>query len=404
MAYAELHCLTNFTFLEGASHGEDLVKRAHELGLNALAITDRNSLAGVVRAHRAANQLGLKIIIGSEIELENGRRFILLPRDRVAYGRLCRLLSIGRQRGEKGYCILKASDLMEWGQGSVCLIVPPDDLSKLNAKYLQKWQWFFGKNCYLIASHGFEGKDHARIADLAKLSQHSHIPMVASNNVLYHTPNERPVADIVCAIREHVTLEEAGRLLQKNAERHLKGERDMLALFNGYEEAVWRTVEIANKIQFSLDELRYEYPDEVANGIEPQDELKRLINQQIPIRYPKTHYPAGVPVKDMRLIEHELKVVEELSYAPYFLTVYDIVRFARSQGILCQGRGSAANSILCYILGITSVSPDRMDMVFERFVSSARNEPPDIDVDFEHERREEVIQYIYQNMADTARG
>ena len=220
--------------------------------------------------------------------------------------------------------------------------------------------------------------------------------LVASNHALMDVPDNRKVADILTCIREHCTIEQAGRRLQKNAERHLKGTTEMLELFAGYEAAVRESQKISRRINFCLSELKYEYPDEVSNGQDPQTELERLVTHRLPVRYPPHLFPLGVPEKVTELIQRELAVIKELKYAPYFLTIYDIVQFATEQRILCQGRGSAANSVVCYILGITSVSPDRLDMVFERFISAARNEPPDIDVDFEHERREEVIQYIYE--------
>ncbi|MGI9481970.1 MAG: error-prone DNA polymerase [Hyphomicrobiales bacterium] len=391
MAYAELHIRTNFTFLEGASHPEEYVRRAKELGLEAIAITDRNSLAGVVRAHGEAREAGIRTITGAQLDLADGQSLIALPRNRAAYGRLSRLITIGRRRVEKGSCELHRQDVRELGHGMIFIALPPDAPGKVFARQLEAWAADFPGHIYCAASHLYRGNDTVRIACLEEIAAKAKAPLVASNDVLMHVPRRRVLADILTCIREGCTIDKAGRRTQKNAERHLKSSGDMLALFNDHEEAVERTVEIARRINFSLDELKYEYPDEVSDGRNPQDELERLTTIGL-----KRRYRQGAPEKVREAAQRELSIIAELSYAPYFLSVYDIVRFARSQGILCQGRGSAANSMVCYALGITAIGPERMDMVFERFVSAARNEPPDIDVDFEHERREEVIQYIYE--------
>ncbi|MCR9214260.1 MAG: error-prone DNA polymerase [Proteobacteria bacterium] len=394
--FAELHVTTNFTFLEGGSHPEDYVRRAKELDLEAIAVTDRNSLAGVVRAYAEAQKIGQRIIIGAELQLADGQGLIALPTDRAAYGRLCRLISLGRQRAEKGQCLIHAEDVLEWREGMIFILLAPQTLDPIFERQVHFWASQLGADFYLAAENLLQGHDDLRLARLQEIAFNHKVRLVATNHALMHVPENRKVADILTCIREHCTVEEAGTRLQKNAERHLKGLEDMRELFAGYEEAVERSQEISRRINFCLSELKYEYPDEVSNGQDPQEELEKLVTRCLPERYPANLFPYGVPEKVQALIQHELVTIRELNYAPYFLTIYDIVKFAKEQQILCQGRGSAANSVICYILGITSVSPERLDMVFERFISTERNEPPDIDVDFEHERREEVIQYIYE--------
>ncbi|WP_288902925.1 error-prone DNA polymerase [uncultured Sneathiella sp.] len=396
LRFAELHTTTNFTFLEGASHPEDYVRRAKELDLEAVAITDRNSLAGVVRAYAEAIKIDQRIIIGAELLLSDGQCLVALPTDRNAYGRLCRLISCGRQRAEKSQCLIHKEDVLEWAEGMIFILQAPEEIDGQFEESLRYWVAELGSALYLAAENLLLGQDELRLARLHEVAQAHKVPLVASNHAVMHRPENRPVADILTCIREHCTIDEAGTRLQKNAERHLKSTEEMLELFSGYEDAVRQSQEISQKISFSLDELKYEYPEEVSNGQDPQTELERLVIHRLPARYPAHLFPHGVPEKVAELIQRELSVIKELNYAPYFLTIYDIVKFATEQGILCQGRGSAANSVVCYILGITSVSPERLDMVFERFISVERNEPPDIDVDFEHERREEVIQYIYE--------
>ncbi len=390
MAYAELHVRTNFSFLHGASHPEDYVRRAAELGYRAVAITDINSLAGVVRAYSETKTCAQKIIVGAELQLMDGQRLVALPKDRPAYGRLSRLITIGRRRAIKGTCELHADDVAAHGEDILFLVLPPDTPDENFAGQLAHWAGIFPGHVYLAASHLYRGDDAQRIDALACMAGQVGIPLIATNSVMMHAPQRRALADVLTCIREKCTIDTAGLKVLKNAERHLKSADEMHRLFRGHEDAVARTLEIADRIRFSLDDLRYEYPDEVSAGRDPQDELERLV-----AIHARERYAAGLPEKVDKLLAHELAIIRELRYAPYFLTVYDIVRYARENGILCQGRGSAANSVTCFLLGITSVSPERMDMVFERFVSAERKEPPDIDVDFEHERREEVIQYIY---------
>jgi error-prone DNA polymerase len=389
--YAELQVATNFTFLRGASHAEELALSAAALGHAAIAVTDRNSLAGVVRAHIAARSAGIRLVVGCRLDLTDGPSLLCLPTDRRAYGRLSQLLTIGRRRAPKGQCELTRADLYEHDEGQILIAVPPEHPDETFATALREYRARFRKRLYLAASHLYRGDDARRLANLAALAAEVRVPLVATNDVHYHAPHRRVLQDVLTCIREHRTLHTAGYLLAANAERHLKAPEEMARLFRRYPDAVARTVEIAAACAFSLDELRYEYPDEITTeGRTAQQELAHLTALGAAERY-----PGGVPAKVQAAIDHELPLIEQLGYAPYFLTVHDIVRFARSRDILCQGRGSAANSAVCYCLGITAVDPARSDLLFERFVSAARNEPPDIDVDFEHERREEVIQYIY---------
>ncbi|NRG16976.1 error-prone DNA polymerase [Rhizobiales bacterium] len=393
MAYAELCAATNFSFLRGASHPEEMVSRAAELGLAGIGICDRNSLAGVVRAHMAAKEAGLAFVVGCRLSFVDGTPGILAwPCDREAYGRLTRLLTVGNRRAPKGECHLALDDLLAWGEGMVLAPLPvPEEDAALPA-LLGRLTERFGKAVRLAVHLGYGAFDQRRLARLGKIAGAGGVPLMATNDVLYHVPGRRPLQDVITCIRLHETLETAGRKLQANAERHLKGEAEMLRLFREAPRAVAETMRVMREVDFSLDELRYEYPDESWGGrVDPQAELERLAREGA-----RRRYPGGVPEKVSRAIDHELKLVAELEYAPYFLTVHDIVCFARSRGILCQGRGSAANSVVCFCLGITEVDPERADLLFERFISPERREPPDIDVDFEHERREEVIQYIYE--------
>ena len=392
MRYAELDVTTNFSFLRGASHADELVAQAKALGLEAIAVTDRNSLAGVVRAHTAAKAVGLRFIPGARLDLEDSPSLLCLPTDRAAYGRLSRLLSLGQGRAEKGQCILRLDDVAVLAEGNIFIVVPPETLEENFRAHLQRIRAALAPaKLYLAASHAYRGDDRARIGALAAMAAACGTPLVATNAVLYHAPHRRPLQDVLTCVRKHTTINEAGYRLQANAERHLKRPEEMVRLFRGYEEAVARTVSIMEACRFSLDELVYEYPDEpVPPGTTPQAHLEALTWEGAAWRFPE-----GIPDKVRATITRELQLVAELNYAPYFLTVHDIVLFARSRGILCQGRGSAANSVVCYCLGITAVNPTEVNLLFERFVSHARKEPPDIDVDFEHDRREEVIQYIY---------
>ncbi|HKQ95173.1 MAG TPA: PHP domain-containing protein, partial [Aestuariivirgaceae bacterium] len=392
-AYAELQVTTNFSFLRGASHAEELVAQARQLGLRAIAVTDRNTLAGVVRAHGAGRDMEFPVIVGTRLDLVDGSSLLCYPTDRSAYGRLSTLLTLGQRRAGKGECRLDLADVARHREGQILLAVPPPSLAGF-APVLKEMRAALESPLYLAATMLRNGRDRARLTRLAELARLTGTPLVATNDVLYHHPDRRPLQDVMTCIREKCTIHEAGYRLNANAERHLKPPAEMARLFRGHEDAVARTLEIADACRFSLDELRYEYPDEpVPLGTTPQKHLEALAWKGAAERYPE-----GIPAKVRAAIVHELTLVDRLAIAPYFLTVHDIVNFARTRDkpILCQGRGSAANSSVCYCLGITNVDPNAIDLLFERFVSEERREPPDIDVDFEHERREEVIQYIYE--------
>ncbi len=390
-AYAELQVTSNYSFLRGASHAEELVLTAAALGHRAIAIADRNTLAGVVRAHVAAREAGIRLVVGSRLDLADGPSLLCFPTDRAAYGRLARLLTVGKRRSAKGECRLELGDVIAHGDGQILIAVPPENPDQAFSGTLNDLRKHFKKRLYLAVNNLYRGDDERRMEELSRIASRCRTPLVATNDVHAHGAARRPLQDLLTCIREHCTVHQAGWRLFANAERHLKPPDEMARLFRRYPEAVARSVEIAEACAFGLDELRYEYPvDPVPGGRTPQEELVRLTWAGAAERY-----PGGVPERVVAQIEHELELIGSLGYAPYFLTVDDIVRFARGRGILCQGRGSAANSAVCYCLGITAVDPARVELLFERFVSAERDEPPDIDVDFEHERREEVIQYIY---------
>ena len=383
---------TGFSFLRGASHPEELVGTAVALGLSAIGIADRNTVAGVVRAHETAKDAGLRLLVGSRLSFRDGTPDILCyPRDRAAWGRLTRLLTAGNLRGKKGECLLDYADLQAYGEGQLLLVVSPDRLDAAFRDTIQRMAGDFRGSAYLTAIRRYRGDDARRLRLLASLADAVCAPMVATNDVLYHAPERRALQDVLTCIREGCTIGNAGFRLQPHAERHLKSPREMARLFRGHSDAIARTAEIVQRCSFSLDELAYEYPDEpVPPGRTPDEHLAALAWEGAAARFPQ-----GMPKEVRQTLQKELVVVAQLNYARYFLTVHDIVRYAHSQEILCQGRGSAANSVLCFCLGITAVNPTEINLLFERFVSVERREPPDIDVDFEHERREEVIQYIY---------
>ena len=395
--YAELQAVSNFSFLHGASHPEELVQAAAALGLRALGLADHATLAGMVRAHGAAEEAGLRLVVGARLDLTDGPAVLVYPTDRAAYGRLSRLLTLGRRRAAKGQCRLAGSDLVEHGDGQVVIVLPPE--ARPTARVLDGFaadlaalRDLFGDRAYLAVHQTRRSDDARRLARLGALADRLGVAPVATNDVLYHAAERAVLHDVLTCIRAGRTLHTVGRRLVANAERHLKAPAAMARLFAARPDAVARTLEIVERCRFSLAELRYEYPAEpVPAGRTPQQELERLTWIGA-----ARHYPDGVPPKVRATLEHELRLIARLDYARYFLTVHDIVAYARSQGILCQGRGSAANSAVCFVLGITAVDPARCDLLFERFVSAERREPPDIDVDFEHERREEVIQYIYR--------
>ena len=433
--FAELSITSNFTFLTGGSHAEEYVARAAAMGIPALAIADLNSVAGIVRAHVAvrevARQVRLRLAFEAEhgpigpprpahiprppsqsistvprllpaarIVLEDGFSVTVMPRDRAAWGRLSRLITLGRRRSEKGSCLLRLPDLLDWGAGSELLLHPPRETvphAGTDRPGADPWvgqarrlMRRFAGHVHLVMAPRYDGRDPQHFTDLSALAQQLDIPLVASAAPIMHHSKRRRMVDVLTAIRTSTRVDALGRLAQPNAEQRLRSEPEMLRLFRGYEPAVHHAGDIAARCTFSLDELKYEYPSEIADGESPTDRLTRLARAGLDDRYPD-----GVPDRVAGMMTHELALIAKLKYEPYFLTVRDIVAFARDRGILCQGRGSAANSVVCYALGVTSVSPEIGTMVFERFVSEARDEPPDIDVDFEHERREEVIQHIY---------
>ncbi len=391
LRYAELHCRTNYTFLEGASHPDELVTRAAELGLSALAITDRNSLAGVVRAHVAAKEAKLKLLIGAEITPVDAPPVVLWSMNRAGYANLCRLITHGRRNAPKGECRLVLADVAEHAEGLLAGVELSQIHEPLCAQPLARYRDLFGDRVYALAELHRGPNDRQQLAEWRQQTQQAGIPLVAANDVHCHARERQQLQDVLAAIRHGCTVAELGERRFPNAERHLQSAAEMSALFAECPDAVARTIEVSDRCNFSLDELRYEYPEELCpRGLTT---IQHLIN--LTWRGAKDRYPRGVPDKVRGLIEHELKLIDELHYAAYFLSVWDLVRFARERGILCQGRGSAANSVVCFCLGVTSVDPDRIDVLFERFISRERGEAPDIDVDFEHERREEVIQYLY---------
>ncbi len=398
--YAELQVATSFSFLEGASHPDELALTASALGLAAVGVTDRNSLAGVVQMHAAAKKAGIRALVGCRLDLTDADSLLAYPTDRAAYARLSRLLTLGKMRAPKGECFIARADVLAHAEGMLFLLLSPDRRDESFLRELRAWRGGLARGqLYLAASHRYQGDDGRRLRWLAGLGETEGVPLVATNDVLYHGAGRRALADVMTCIRHHTTIDEAGWRLSANAERHLKPAVEMVRLFRDHPDAVARSLEIAEACRFSLDELRYEYPDEVAEGRDPQDTLEILTWAGAAEKY-----PGGLPDPVRQTVERELALIAGQGYAPYFLTVHDIVRFAREQGILCQGRGSAANSVVCYCLGITSVDPTEIDLLFERFISAARGEPPDIDVDFEHERREEVIQYIYRKYGRARAG
>jgi error-prone DNA polymerase len=399
-AYAELEVTSNFTFLTGASHPDELVAHAAALGHRAVAITDTNTLAGIVRAHVAAKETGIQLVVGCRLVFESpvfagrGLEVLVYPMDRPAYAGLCRLLTLGKRRAEKGECRLGLADLLEHHRGLLAVAVPPASIGEEFVSVLRELRGVFDDDRLSLAALREHGPDdRTRLERLAALSMETGVPPVAVNQVHYHIPERRPLQDVVTCIRLGCTIGEAGKNLLPHGEFHLKPPDEMARLFAGHGAAVARTIEIAQRAAgFSLDQIRYEYPEETCPpGRTPQEHLGDLTWEGAAKRY-----PGGIPEKVRALIEHELVLIGELNYARYFLTVHDLVTYARSIHILCQGRGAAANSAVCYSLGVTSVDPSQIDLLFERFVSRERNEPPDIDIDFEHERREDVIQYIYR--------
>lgn len=398
MDYTELQVTTNFSFLRGGSHPDEYMEQAVALGYKQIAIADHNTLAGIVRAHVAAKKANIRLIVGCRLELLDAPPLLAYPTDKEAYARLSELLSIGNRRAEKGKCHLYKSDVFKQANGIRFIATAPlslnesfdfDDTFKSE---LKDYRQNLGNALYLGASRSYQSNDTKRMHRLWQLSTSLDIRLVATNDVHYHESERRQLQDVLTCIREKCTIQTAGFKLYPNAERHLKSAEEMERLFKQYPDALAATQEIAEACQFSLDSLEYVYPEEITNeGRSPQEELEMLTWQGAKEKFDDKEFERMAKIIDM-----ELEFMQRKNYAAYFLTVYDFVRFARSRDILCQGRGSAANSVVCYCLGITSVDPSKFKVLFARFMSDARNEPPDIDVDFEHERREEVIQYIYE--------
>ncbi len=386
--YAELHCASHFTFLRGASSCEQLFAQAEACRIEALAITDRNSLAGIVRAHEAAKVTGVRLIVGCRIDLTDGASLLVYPLDRPGYGRLCRLLTVGKRRGGKGKCLLGWDDVAEWAEGLLGILLPGevDDAAAI----LPSFARIFAGRAYLALTIRRRPGDQLRLHELSNLAVKSGVATVITGDVLYHHPHRRPLHEVMTCIRHKCTIDELGERRERYADRYLRPVHEMHRLYRNYPQALARTLEIADRCRFSLDDLDYHYPDETSiPGLNPQQTLEKLAWDAA-----VGCYPEGLPDKVEKALHHELALIATMEYAPYFLTVNSIVRFARSRDILCQGRGSAANSAVCYVLGITSIDPERSDLLFERFVSQERKEPPDIDVDFEHERREIVLQWV----------
>jgi error-prone DNA polymerase len=434
--FAEIGVTTNFSFLRGASHPDEMAHQATLLGYHAIGIADRNTLAGIVRMYRALKQLhektgfAPKLLIGVRIVFVDGTPDILAyPTDRAAYGRLCRLLSAGKLRAPKGECILTLDDLLKWHEGLLLVVMPPRRMGKAISNFDSVWNDNLADKdggpgvisrerfaavsgepeviasllksltetapdrIWLGAVMPHSGDDLRRLRVWQKVAESARVPLLATNDVLYHRPERRELQDVVTCIREGVTLNEAGKLLEINAERHLKSLEETRELFREMPSAITETMGFEKRISFTLDDVKYNYPDEFGpSGEPPQEHLERLVWKRA-----KDRYPGGVPSKVSELLAKELALIKKLEYAPYFLTVRRIVDFAEELKILCQGRGSAANSAVCFVLGITGVDPDKNDVLFERFISEERKEPPDIDVDFEHERREEIIQRVYEH-------
>ncbi|MCO5235902.1 MAG: error-prone DNA polymerase [Chitinophagaceae bacterium] len=406
MCYTELQVTTNFSFLRGGSHPEELVMQAAALGYSSIAITDHNTLAGVVRAHIAAKANGIRILVGCCLDLKDGPSLLAYPTNIDAYARLSHLLTTGNLRTEKGRCELYKKDVYAHKEGILFAVLPPPEL---NAQFdyndsfkrvLEEYGNHLQGQLYLTATRSYQGDDIKKLYRLAALSGHYKMPLLATNDVYYHDPDRRQLQDILACIREKRTIYNAGYLLCRNAERFLKPEKEMLRLFRQYPDAIAHTQEIVDACSFSLDELKYVYPQEITTGGRTPDQQLAYFAWE----GAKERFGEDIPQKIRESVEYELEFIGRKNYAAYFLTVNDFVRFARSKGILCQGRGSAANSVVCYCLGITSVDPSRFKLLFARFMSDARDEPPDVDVDFEHERREEVMQYIYQKFGRDRSG
>jgi error-prone DNA polymerase len=399
-AYAEIGITTNFSFLRGGSHPQEYVHQASELRIPVIGIADRNTLAGVVRAYKELENPKVnykpKLLIGSRLVfIDDTPDILVYPRDRAAYGRLCQLLTRGKRGDdtEKGECHLKLDDLLEFTEGQLLVLTLPHRFETSKAlKVLDQLRQSCAERVWLAASLLYRGDDRRRLARLQRIAVTARVPLLATNEVLYHDPARRPLQDVLTCICEKTTIERIGKKLEANAERHLKSAHEMVRLFRDVPEAIAETMQFAGRIAFSLDQLKYQYPDEpVPPGKTAQRHLEDLTWAGA-----RKKFPIRIAPKTRKVLHKELRLIRKLKYAHYFLTVHDIVHYARDEKILCQGRGSAANSAVCYVLGVTSVDPTKVDLLFERFISKERLEPPDIDVDFEHSRREEVMQYVYR--------
>ena len=392
MTYAELQVTTNYSFLRGASHPEELFAQAALYGISAVGVVDHNSVAGIVRAWEAAKTTKTRLVAGCRITLRDGTVLLAYPTDRPAWSRLCRLLTEGKRRTGKGGCDLDWDDLAAGGDGLLYIIVPEQPDARLQTQLARLTADAPGR-AYLAGTIRRRPGDHTRLHHLATMGAAARIPLIATGDVLFHHPERRVLQDVMTCIREGCTIDTAGFKRERFADRHLKPPEEMVRLFARYPDAIARTEELVARCHFDLGDLQYQYPDEQEEpGLSPQQTLERLTWEGAAQRF-----DGKVPEAMATQLRHELNLIEQLSYAPYFLTVNSIVRYARSEGILCQGRGSAANSAVCYVLGITSIDPTTTGLLFERFVSAERAEPPDIDVDFEHEQRERVIQWIYEH-------
>ena len=400
--YAELHVTTNYSFLRGASHPHELFGQAKDLGIPALGITDRNSVAGVVQAWESARETGVRLVAGCRLDLRAetpgapGLSLLAFPTDRPAWSRLCGLLTLGRGRvgrgpGNKGGCDLGWDDVAAACAGLLLVLVPTDDAAL--PRQLDRLRSEAPGCAYLAGTVRRRPDDAVRLHHLAELGQAARVPLIATGDVLYHVPQRRILQDVVTCIREGCTIDAAGFRRERHADRHLKTPAKTARLFARHPDALERTLEVVSRCGFDLADLRYQYPNETQDPmLSPQQTLERTTWEGAAQRY-----PAGIPCKVADQLRRELGLIAQLEYAPYFLTVHSIVCYARSKDILCQGRGSAANSAVCYVLGITCLDPAESNLLFERFMSAARKEPPDIDVDFEHDRREEVIQWVYDH-------
>ncbi|HEX8482809.1 MAG TPA: PHP domain-containing protein, partial [Allosphingosinicella sp.] len=393
--YIELQAFTHFSFLRGVSSAEEMFAAAALLGYPAIGIADRHTVGGLVKALRAADETGVRLISGCRLDLMDGAGLLVWPESRAGWSRLTRLLTAGksridRARGEKGQCFLHWEDVSAWSEGLVAALVP-DEADGATETALAQMRDIFGDRAHLALTHRRRPGDMVRLHALDALARRHGVRPLATGGVLYDSPDRRMLQDVVTAIRHKCTIDDLGFRRERFADRHLKGAEEMERRFAAFPDAIRATADIAQRCTFSLRELSYQYPDEIVmTGRSPQEALERLTRAALAEKFPE-----GPPRSHSDLLEKELRLVEKLEYAPYFLTVNSVVQFARSQEILCQGRGSAANSMICFVLGITSIDPVKHTLLFERFISESRNEPPDIDVDFEHERREEVIQWIY---------